>query len=189
MVLKLGKPSSNKSIAIVKNAVCLAAIEIGRNLISVSGTCAFNSITEVFISGYTDIKKFKNYIDNLAEDNILLNYYKLIAIYAKEGMRNKTIYKRRVQLLYYLRKELFQFDNFKLNCECNAVKLFEILMADHTSSYKKRTCMVTECEITISSVPLPVLIVPKGTIYWTEGYRNLIMYMNEYLEEKTKLCI
>lgn len=85
---------------IIKNGgnILIKAAKLGHNKISLTNTCAFDSILQLFIAAYFDKNEIKNFISS-QESN---TFFKLVLDITTHGIRQQS-YKLRAQIL----KEIF----------------------------------------------------------------------------------
>lgn len=102
---RLQTPSigTRRGKAILRNGMSMAPIGIDGRPVKVTYTCAFDSVTELFVNAYMISQTFKTLVDENATDNFD-DYFKLLQVYATKGV-GQAIYSRRAHVLQRVLKD------------------------------------------------------------------------------------
>lgn len=177
--IKMSKPSNikinNKSY--LKNANLLQFKLVDGSPLFLSNTCAFDSISELMVNGFNQMRHFQNIItENRNID--LISYLDFIYTYAEQGP-SPTVYKKRA----YILKSLYNCKDSHLDCYTNINNLFDKLFENELFSIKKLEC---ECKYVnqekVMSMQCPAKNVQE------EGFKNLEEAINYEINVKGLLC-
>lgn len=180
-VLNTLKPKSTNE-AVIINGNLLTAIKIcSKQSISVSNTCAFDSLLVAFTIGYADFNLFKKYVNKHSTKNDFLNLCKDVALFGS----NASTYKKRALLLLnsgiFIQSKI-QSGTETLNCSANVIGLSYRLLFNIPSSIKTETC--ENCQ-NINTYKNTTIILEN---IQTNNFIKLNKMIKNYIEVEQKHC-
>lgn len=170
------RPKFSLALPLLVNGNSLGPVKIGKDVIAVRNTCAFDSTVQSMLAAFHD---FEKYHDHITKSKIALHDF--VEALSKSGVCSK-IYNKRCEIL----KHTSEIKNGVLDCESNIATLIESHILPNTPSLEIEVCC-RDCQRTKTS-SIPVLDLNPGPIFKDamKGLQEAVSQSAEYYASKTR---
>lgn len=154
----------------------LKAVKVEAQLLSLSNTCAADSLVQIMATAAVDSESFNNFIKLEQKKSFLLE---LVHYVSTKGISNKAYILRAKMLREIVEPQKLPVGILRLNCKGNAGSLATKLMRNIPSLKEVSRCSSPNCPNRESSteIPVPTIVISKDKSNNVQSIEQIIPQM------------